>query len=273
MDCFVVVSGNVDVIDTSGDTERLLVIHGPGAIIGDLNAFAGRPAVATCRARGRTEVIRLTIAETRILLVRAASLSEKWIAAFLRRRELLEASGFEGLRVFGDHADEATLRLREFLYRNGVPHHWIDIADAANALASLGDGPLHWPVVVWSHDVLLQNPTLHEMAARIGLQRDIPDETFDTVIIGSGPAGLGAAVYAASEGLRTVVLDRIGPGGQAGASSRIENYPGFPAGLSGRELGRVRDGVESVKREISDPRTLPKVEPNLRPRRDCCRER
>ena len=248
VDCFVVVSGNVDIIDTSGDTERLLVIHGPGAIIGDLNAFAGRPAVAACRARGRTEVIRLTIAEVRILLVRAASLSEKWIAAFLRRRELLEASGFEGLRVFGNHGDEATLRLREFLYRNGVPHHWIDIADSANsaALASLGDAPLHWPAVVWSHDVLLQNPTLHAIAARVGLLTDIPDETFDTVIIGSGPAGLGAAVYAASEGLRTVVLDRIGPGGQAGASSRVENYPGFPAGLSGRELG-LRMYVQALK--------------------------
>jgi thioredoxin reductase (NADPH) len=248
VDSFVVVSGAVDVIDTSGDEERLLVTHGPGGIIGDINGFSGRPAVASCRAAQRTEVIRLTIAETRLLLVRAANLSEKWIAAFLRRRELLEASGFEGLRVYGSHEDPATLRLREFLYRNGVAHRWIDIADSANnaALAALGNQPLRWPAVVWGHDILFQNPTLSEMAARVGLQRHIPDETFDTVIIGSGPAGLGAAVYAASEGLRTVVLDLIGPGGQAGASSRIENYPGFPAGLSGRELG-LRMYVQALK--------------------------
>jgi len=248
VDCFVVVSGEVDVIDTSGDEERLLVTHGPGAIIGDINAFAGGPALAACRVAERSEIIRLTIAETRLLLVRAASLSEKWIAAFLRRRELLEASGFEGLRVFGGHADAATLRLREFLYRNGVPHHWIDITEPANnaAVAALGNAPLRWPAVVWGRKLLLQNPTLGEMAARAGLQRQIPDETFDTVIIGSGPAGLGAAVYAASEGLRTVVLDLIGPGGQAGDSSRIENYPGFPLGLSGRELG-LRIYVQALK--------------------------
>ncbi|HZM03857.1 MAG TPA: FAD-dependent oxidoreductase [Candidatus Saccharimonadales bacterium] len=248
LDSFVVVSGALDVVDTSGDEERLLVTYGPGAIIGDINGFAGRPAVAACRAAQRTEVIRLTIAQTRTLLVREACLGEKWIAAFLRRRELLEASGFEGLRVYGTHADPAALRLREFLYRNGVPHHWMDITEAGNkaAVAALGKEPLRWPAVVWGRDILLQNPTIPEIAARLGLQRRIPDEMFDTVIIGSGPAGLGAAVYAASEGLRTVVLDLIGPGGQAGSSSRIENYPGFPAGLSGRELG-LRMYVQALK--------------------------
>lgn len=248
MDCFVVVNGEVSIIDTSGDQERLVLTYGAGSIIGDINALAGGPAVVACRAARRSEIIRLTITETRLLLLRASGLSEKLIAALLRRRELLEGSGFEGLRVYGDHADAATLRLREFLYRNGVPHHWIDIAETANAdaLAALGNEPLSWPAVVWGRKVLLQNPTLAEMAARVGLQRRIPDATFDTVIIGSGPAGLGAAVYAASEGLRTVVLDRIGPGGQAGASSRIENYPGFPAGLSGRELG-LRMYLQALK--------------------------
>ncbi len=248
VDSFVVVSGRVNIIDTSGDEERLLVTHGPGSIIGDINTFSGRTAIAAYRTAERSEIIRLTAAATRLLLVRAASLSEKWMAALLRRRELLEASGFQGLRVFGDHADAATLQLREFLYRNGSPHHWIDTADAANraTLATLRPAPTRWPVVAWGHEVLFQNPTLQEMAARIGLQRKIPGDTFDTVIIGSGPAGLGAAVYAASEGLHTVVLDRIGPGGQAGASSRIENYPGFPLGLSGHELA-LRMYVQALK--------------------------
>jgi thioredoxin reductase (NADPH) len=248
MDFFVVVSGAVEIIDTSGDEDRLIVTHGPGAIIGNIHAFAGRPAMTGGRAVQRTEVIRLTLEETRLLLVRSASLGEKLVAALLRRFELLEASGLEGLRVFGNKADPAALRLREFLSRNGLPHHWVDIAEPANsaALASLGGQPVRWPAVVWSHDVLLQNPTLSEMAVRLGLQQHVPDETFDTVIIGSGPAGLGAAVCAASEGLRTLVLDIIGPGGQAGGSSRIENYPGFPAGLSGRDLG-LRMYVQALK--------------------------
>lgn len=248
VDSFVVVSGEVDIIDTSDVDERLLVTHGPGAIIADVNPFAGRPAVVACRAAQLTEVIRLTIEETRMLLVRSASLSEKWFPAILRRRELLEISGFAGLRVFGHHADPATLRLREFLYRNGVPHTWIDIGEAANsaALAALSNQPVGWPAIVWHGKVVLQNPSLGEMAERLGLQRRIPDDTFDTVIIGSGPAGLSAAVYAASEGLRTVVLDLMGPGGQAGASSRIENFAGFPAGISGRELG-LRMYVQALK--------------------------
>ncbi len=248
VDSFVVVSGVVDIIDTSDEEERLLVRHGAGAIIADINPFAGRPAVVACRTAQRAEVIRLTIEETRVLMVRCASLSEKWFAAILRRRELLEISGFTGLRLFGHHSDPATLRLREFLYRNGVPYSWIDIGEPANgpALAALGEQPLRWPAIVWRRKVKLQNPTLPELAAILGLQRRIPEETFDTVILGSGPAGLGAAVYAASEGLRTVVLDLMGPGGQAGASSRIENFAGFPGGLSGRELG-LRMYVQALK--------------------------
>lgn len=248
IDFFVVVSGAVDVIDTSRNEDVLLVTHGPGGILGEIGGLAGRPALATGRTAQPTEVIRLTQDQTRLLLVRSPNLSERWIEAFIRRRELLESSGFEGLRVFGPHSDPATLRLREFLYRNGVPHRWMDITDPANgpALAGLSRQPQCWPAVAWGHEVLFENPTLSAMAARAGLQRHIPDETFDTVIIGSGPAGLSAAVYAASEGLQTVALDLIGPGGQAGASSRIENYPGFPAGISGRELG-LRMYVQALK--------------------------
>lgn len=247
VDSLVVVSGSVDIIDTSGDEERLLVTHGPGSIIGDIHTFAGRAAGAAVRAAERSEIIRLTNAQTRLLLVRVASLNEKWVAALLRRRELAERAGVQ-LRVFGDHASPAALRLREFLYRNGLPHQWIDIADAANsaAITALEPQPVRWPAVVWGRKVLLQNPTLPEMAALAGLQHKIPTDTFDTVIIGSGPAGLGAAVYAASEGLRTIVLDRIGPGGQAGATSRIENYPGFPIGLTGHELA-LRMYVQALR--------------------------
>ena len=249
VDCFVVVHGEVDVIDTSRGEERLVLTHGAGSIIGDISAFAGRPAVVTCRCLEATEVVRLRLSDVRRLLVLSGTLSEKWIAAFLRRRELLTASGFEGLRLFGPGTDRTTLLLSEFLHRNGVAHHWLDTTHPGD-LALLPPGndgaTYHFPVIAWGGEVILQNPTLSELARRVGVQHDIPAGVFDTVIIGSGPAGLGAAVYAASEGLHTLVLDRFGPGGQAGSSSRIENYAGFPSGLSGQDLA-MRSYLQALK--------------------------
>ncbi len=249
VDCFIVLRGAVDVLDTSRGAERLVITHGAGAILGDINAFAGRPAVATCRCVEETEAVRLRVADVRRLLVLSGTLSEKWIAAFLRRRELLAAAGFEGLRLFGPATDHATLVLSEFLHRNGVAHHWLDTT-RANDLALLPTGgdaaALRFPVIAWGGEIILQNPALPELARRVGVQHDIPDAVFDTVIIGSGPAGLGAAVYAASEGLSTLVLDRFGPGGQAGSSSRIENYAGFPSGLSGQDLA-MRTYLQALK--------------------------
>ena len=248
VDFFIVVRGEVEILDTSCDIARLLVVHGPGSILGDINLFLERPAVAACRVLEEVEVIRLTVEQVRRLLVRSANLSEKWMNALLRRRELMEVHGFEGLRVIGDHDDPATLRLREFMHRNGVAHRWIDSSDPANQemLAAFAPSISAFPAVAWGQSVVVQNPSLREVATHIGIARPIPDEVFDTVIIGSGPAGLGAAVYAASEGLRTLVLDRLGPGGQAGSSSRIENFAGFPAGISGRDLA-MRSYVQALK--------------------------
>ncbi len=141
--------------------------------------------------------------------------------------------------------------MREFFFRNGLPHRWIDTDDTKNAgfvadLEREAQGPLQLPVIARVNKVLMQHPTLSAVADRVGIHPTIPDEVFDTVIIGCGPSGLGAAVYAASEGLNTLVLDRVGPGGQAGASSRIENYTGFPSGLSGHELA-MRSYLQALK--------------------------
>jgi thioredoxin reductase (NADPH) len=248
VDCFVIVTGNVEIIDPSGDEERVLVKYGAGAFTGEISVLTLRPSMASCRAVTRCETVRLRAAEMRRLLVKCPSLAEKWIPALLRRRLLMERVGFEGLRVFGERSDRATLFLREFLHRNGVLHHWLDTADPATAriAAGLGPPPLQYPLVTCSRHIVLQNPTLPELAAHTGIRREIPEGVFDVVIIGAGPSGLGAAVYAASEGLRTLVLDNMGPGGQAGASARIENYAGFPAGISGHDLA-LRTYVQALK--------------------------
>ncbi|HWB59499.1 MAG TPA: FAD-dependent oxidoreductase, partial [Chthoniobacteraceae bacterium] len=184
----------------------------------------------------------------RKLVVRSAAIGEKWMEALLRRTELINSRGVEGVRVIGGHADPATLELREFFYRNGVAHRWFDPDEPAGAqlVAALGAGPFRFPLIARMNRVLAQNPALEKVAECTGIHRAIPDDVFDTVIIGCGPAGLGAAVYAASEGLRTLALDRVGPGGQAGASSRIENYAGFPAGLTGHELA-MRSYLQALK--------------------------
>lgn len=248
VDFFVVVGGCIEVLDTSRDEERIIVRQGAGSMLGDINLFVGRRAVATAKVVEDAEVIRLTVEQVRHLLVRAGQLSEKWITAFLSRRELMDRIGFEGLRVIGDPDDPAALRLREFMHRNGIPHRWIDITDSKNAttLAALEPAGDAFPAVAWRNHVVLRNPSLRELAIHTGVAQPIVDERFDTVIIGSGPAGLGAGVYSASEGLRTLILDRVGPGGQAGSSSRIENFVGFPSGISGRDLA-MRSYVQSLK--------------------------
>jgi thioredoxin reductase (NADPH) len=235
---FFILSGALGIVDSSTGEERLVVEHGQGAFIGDIHLFLGRPAVAACRVLEKSELLRLTKAQLRLLLTRSSSISEKVMPALLKRRELMMANGFEGLRVLGGHACLATLAAREFLHRNGVAHRWVDTDEPAGQalLTGLDVAMPQLPVIAWGSHALMENPPLELLASRLGIQANIPEELFDTVIIGSGPAGLGAAVYAASEGLRTLTLDRLGPGGQAGSSSRIENFAGFPAGISGRDL-------------------------------------
>jgi len=208
VDFFIILSGRVEILDTSGDLARLIVIHGPGSIIGDINLFLERPAVAECRVLDDAEIVRLTVAQLRRLLVRSANLSEKWIKALLRRRELMEITGFEGLRIFGEHNDPATLRLREFLHRNGVAHRWIDTAAPENAALVTGlDKPVaQYPAVVWGHFVILENPAVRELATRIGICSANPGRTvryrdhrqWSRWIGRSGVCGFGRLAHAGS---------------------------------------------------------------------------
>ncbi|HEX4141461.1 MAG TPA: FAD-dependent oxidoreductase [Candidatus Methylacidiphilales bacterium] len=248
VDCFVILSGIVEAIDSSGDQSRTIVEIGEGHFTGEITVLTGRASIVTCRAKTRCEAVRLVAPQMRRVMITCPSLGEKWLPALIRRREILEELQVQGFRIYGQRSDPATLALRDFLHRNGIVHRWLDTSDPAigKTAASLGPAPLHYPLVVCSRHVLHQNPSLPELAEYTGVCREVPDTPWDLVIIGSGPSGLGAAVYAASEGLRTLVLDNVGPGGQAGSSARIENYAGFPSGLSGHDLAQ-RTYLQALK--------------------------
>jgi thioredoxin reductase (NADPH) len=249
LDFYIVVSGAIGIFDITGPAESLLVVHGPGGFTGEVGLLAGRPALTDARASVNSEVVRLDAAQLRHLLALNPLISEKWITAIIRRRTFLLARGRGGLQVFGRADDPATLEISEFLYRNGVPHRWLDVADD-DVRARMGrlfpQGPRALPVVSLGSIPPLEGPSLDDLGRVTGVLHPIPAGRFDVVIIGAGPAGLGAAVYAASEGLRTLVVDLLGPGGQAGSSSRIENYAGFPEGISGRDLA-LRAYVQALK--------------------------
>ncbi len=236
IDLYVVESGGMDVRNPA-DGDRVIAVHEPGHFSGDIDVLTGRPVIVTATAKGPTRLLCVPNGQLRALLNRVPSFGEKLILAFTRRRELLSQMGGVGLRVLGPGRCRATSMVREFLYKNFVPFVWLDTATEAGgrALAALGS-PRKEPVIDCGNGRILERPGLQELAREAGVWRHCPTQDVDFTIVGAGPAGLTAAVYASSEGLSTLLLDQLGPGGQAGASSRIENFIGFPAGLSGAEL-------------------------------------
>ncbi len=237
LDLFVVEEGAIE-IRNPGDSNALVATHGPRQFAGDIDLLTGRPVIVGGIARGRTRVLRVPHAKLRVLLNRLPSFGEKLMVALMRRRDALSVSGKLGLKVIGaGHCKETNL-IREFLYKNFVPCNWIDSETPAGraALLALCGAGCKAPVVDCGDGRVLQRPSLHELAVCAGVWRTCPVDQVDLAIVGAGPAGIAAAVYAASEGLSTILLDRLGPGGQAGGSSKIENFIGFPAGLTGAEL-------------------------------------
>jgi thioredoxin reductase (NADPH) len=238
---YVVESGEIAIVDESRAEPKTIVVHGPGEFSGDVSLLTDRPAAVSAYARGRCRAYCVSQAELRRVIQEIPELSDKLLEAFQTRRIMLERSGFVGVRVFGHLGDPEVTVIREFFDKNRVPHTWIDAGEAEGqaALESLGVGPDQLPFVACNRGTRSPRPTVTRLAECLGLKRQISTEPFDLVIVGAGPAGLAAAVYGASEGLATIVLDRFGPGGQAGTSSRIENYMGFPAGLSGADLANL----------------------------------
>jgi len=237
-DFFVVESGTVAIVEGYGQENRVIAVHGPHRFLGELGLLTGSPAYLSAVVRDHGEVIQMPAARLREIVSEDEEMSDLILQAFLARRSILIDMG-AGVKVVGSRYSRDTRRLREFLARNRMPYHWMDLEEDEEAdtlLEALGVAPADTPVVVGGHGVL-RNPSNAQLGALLGLgARGAPPAMCDLVIVGGGPAGLAAAVYGASEGLDTQAIDAIAFGGQASTSSRIENYLGFPTGISGSEL-------------------------------------
>ncbi len=236
IDLFVVETGAIE-IQNPNDENRVIVTHDRLQFSGDIDLLTGRPVIVSGVARGQSRILRVPGSHLRGLLNRVPSLGEKLIVAFTRRRELLSHTGKLGLQVVGPGRCRDTNTVREFLYKNFVPFTWFDPeTEEGQRVFRLLGAPKKTPVIGLGNGTVLANPSLIDLARAAGIWKYCPAQEVDMSIVGAGPAGLAAAVYASSEGLSTLILDRLGPGGQAGGSSRIENFIGFPAGLSGADL-------------------------------------
>jgi thioredoxin reductase (NADPH) len=236
---FVIKSGEVEIIDQLSETPKTIVVHHPGDFTGDVSQLTGGPALVSAVAKTDVEAFEIANDGLCEILNKYPDLGDTVLRAFIARRQLLRESGtLTGLRVIGSRYSQDTFRVRDFLAKNRVPFTWLDLeADpqVALLLKQFEVSEAETPFVAWGK-MLLRNPSNFAPAEALGLRRPLDQKVYDLVIVGAGPAGLAAAVYGASEGLSTVVLERSGPGGQAGSSMRIENYLGFPTGITGAEL-------------------------------------
>ena len=237
---FVLLSGSMEIVQPGIQGERLIVNHDAGEFTGEITMISGRRGLVRGRVTAAGEFLEMSSAQLRTLVARDAELSEIFMRAFILRRVTLINRGQGNVILMGSRHSAKTLRLREFLTRNGHPFTYVDL-DTDNSSQQMLD---HFqvtmeeiPVVVCNNRTVLRSPSIQELARCLGLNAHITaSEVRDLVIVGAGPAGLAAAVYGASEGLDVLVIEAESPGGQAGSSSRIENYLGFPLGISGQEL-------------------------------------
>jgi len=237
---FVVTSGELEIVRPSFTQETLLRVIGPGRFTGEINTLSGRRAFARVRARQDSEVVQIARESLLALVQTDAELSEILMRAFILRRTELLAQGLGDATLVGSSHSADTLRIKEFLTRNGHPYSYIDLErdpDVESVLNRFHVSVADTPVLICRGQTALRNPTNREIANCLGFNEAVDaNRVRDLVIVGAGPAGLAAAVYGASEGLDVLLLETFSPGGQAGSSSRIENYLGFPTGISGNEL-------------------------------------
>jgi thioredoxin reductase (NADPH) len=237
---FVVTKGQIEVVRPSGNTEALVTVHGPGQFTGEVNMLSGRPGFVQMRVSESGEVIEVNRERLLSLVQTDSELSDILMRAFVLRRVELIAHGLGDVVLVGSSHCAGTLRVKEFLTRNGHPYSYIDLdrdADVQDLLDRFRIRAADVPVLICRGEVVLRNPTNQQIADCLGFNEAIDAaQVRDVVIVGGGPAGLAAAVYGASEGLDVLVVESNAPGGQAGSSSKIENYLGFPTGISGQDL-------------------------------------
>ncbi|HEU4494892.1 MAG TPA: FAD-dependent oxidoreductase [Rubrobacteraceae bacterium] len=238
-DFIVILEGEVEIVDKFEGEARTIAVHGARRFLGEMNMLTGQSVYLSAVMREGGEVLAIPPDKLKAIITDEPTLSDIILKAFLARRSVLMRVG-TGLRIVGSRWSKDALRLREFAVRNRLPHRWIELEEDAGAEALLGRfgvQPQETPVAIWLGEKVLKNPSNAELARTIGLDVDTSrEQMYEIIVVGAGPAGLAAAVYGASEGLATLSLEAVALGGQAGTSSRIENYLGFPAGLSGAEL-------------------------------------
>jgi len=240
MPCFIVISGKLEILMMRLSGEHVFVTYGPGGFSGEMVLISGARSLSRGRVAEPGEFLEVSAEALHSLIAKDTELSDIFMRAFIQRRLALITGGMGNVTILGSQYSANTLRLREFLTRNGHPHTYIDLDNDTTAQELLDRFDLkvdEIPVVICSGNKVLRNPTTQHLAKCLGLSGAVDESRIrDVVIVGAGPAGLAAAVYAASEGLDAVVIEADFPGGQAGASSKIENYIGFPTGISGLEL-------------------------------------
>lgn len=247
---FVVISGRISILRLETGNEREVAARGPGQFTGEMTMLSGRRSILRGQVTDNGELLMLTAEQLRTLIAKDAEINEIVMSAFVNRRLELIERGYGNVVVLGSGVSANTLRLREFLTRNAHPFAYIDLdTDAIGKSllerfnAQMGD----IPIVICNSHYVLRNPTIEELTNCLELNVGIDNSRVrDMIVIGAGPAGLAAAVYGASEGLDVLVIEKGAPGGQAGSSSKIENYLGFPSGLSGQELAN-RAIAQTVK--------------------------
>jgi thioredoxin reductase (NADPH) len=237
---FVVVSGELEVVRPSIPIETLVTVYEPRQFTGDVGTLSGRRSLFSIRATKPSKVIELDRQQILALIQTDSELGEILMKAFILRRVELIAAGVGDIVLIGSTYSASTLRIKEFLMRNGQPYSYLDLErdhDVQNLLDSFQISASEIPVLICRGQMVLRNPNNQEIADCLGFNESV-DQTHvrDLLIIGAGPSGLAAAVYGASEGLDVMVLETSSPGGQAGSSSKIENYLGFPTGISGQDL-------------------------------------
>jgi thioredoxin reductase (NADPH) len=256
---YILLSGEVEITRREGEEGHALIVrHTPGSFLGEIAQLSGRPSLVDADAVSDVEALLIPPERLRALLIGEADLGERIVRALILRRMGLIESGAGGPVIVGDAANGDVLRLEGFLRRNGHPHVHLDPATDADARALIERfhiAPEALPIVLCPGGELLRNPTEQALGRCIGLVGPIdPERLFDVAVVGAGPAGLATAVYAASEGLDVLVLDCRAFGGQAGASARIENYLGFPTGISGMALmGRAFTQAQKFGVEMAIP--------------------